>query len=243
MADHPEEAAARHFAPDRAAFLRRQAGQAGFADTLLAEARTAGAVEELFAYQLDFGAPPRLLASASLRADAPQRVNAYSRRFHRIDPLLNAPPCHVRCITRAQIADPAYRRICYEAPRFSDKLSFAWNSGTTRRVLSFYRTRAGDALEVAALARLAEHALLALESSHAAATGDAIAQIEARLAERLPDLTVRERSVCARTIAGHSAKQIARALGIAPASVLTYRQRAYRRLGISSAGGLVAWCL
>ena len=232
-----------HFAPDRAIQLRQQAGSAAFAGALLSEARTAGAVEELFAYQVDGEAAPQALASASTRADASCRVAAYRGVFHALDPLLQAPPTDVRCIRLSDIRNPAYRHICYEVPRFTDKLSFAWHSGRSRRVLSFYRSRPGDALEVAALARLAEHALLALDGHSQVEGGDGIARLETRLAERLPELTARERSVCARTIAGESAKQIARALAISPASVLTYRQRAYRRYDIASAGALVARCL
>jgi DNA-binding CsgD family transcriptional regulator len=50
-----------------------------------------------------------------------------------------------------------------------------------------------------------------------------------------PQLSQRERQVCARTLAGWTAKQIGRALGLRTATVLTYRQRAYQRFGFRSA--------
>lgn len=57
-------------------------------------------------------------------------------------------------------------------------------------------------------------------------------QLEARFAARHPNLTAREREVCARAALGLSVEATARELGIAKSSVLTYRQRAYQRLGV-----------
>lgn len=102
-------------------------------------------------------------------------------------------------------------------------------------VLSFYRRRAGDhALQ--RLAGLANLGLTALARSVPDMAGAAsIGRIDARIAAVYPQLTRRERQVCVRTLAGWSARAIAATLGIGPASVLTYRQRAYRRLGFSCA--------
>jgi len=55
-------------------------------------------------------------------------------------------------------------------------------------------------------------------------------------------LPPREREVCAGILRGLSMKAVARELGIAASSAITYRRRAYRRLGVSSAAGLVARC-
>jgi DNA-binding CsgD family transcriptional regulator len=59
-------------------------------------------------------------------------------------------------------------------------------------------------------------------------------QLDARFAARHPNLTERERQVCARAALGMSVEATARELGIAKSSVLTYRQRAYQRLGVRS---------
>jgi DNA-binding CsgD family transcriptional regulator len=59
-------------------------------------------------------------------------------------------------------------------------------------------------------------------------------QIEARFAARYSNLTTRERQVCARAAVGMSVEATGRELGIAKSSVLTYRQRAYQRLGVRS---------
>lgn len=58
-------------------------------------------------------------------------------------------------------------------------------------------------------------------------------ELEQRFAQRYRSLTQRERQVCARAAVGMSVEQTALDLGIAKTSVLTYRQRAYQRLGVA----------
>jgi DNA-binding CsgD family transcriptional regulator len=70
-----------------------------------------------------------------------------------------------------------------------------------------------------------------------------IDDIEMRLKAACPILSGRERSVCARTVAGVTAEGIAIDLGIKQSSVLTYRRRAYERLNISTAHQLSAMLL
>jgi DNA-binding CsgD family transcriptional regulator len=66
------------------------------------------------------------------------------------------------------------------------------------------------------------------------------AQLEVRFATRYSNLTTRELQVCARAAMGMSVEDTARELGIAKSSVLTYRQRAYQRLGVRSPFELAA---
>jgi DNA-binding CsgD family transcriptional regulator len=65
-------------------------------------------------------------------------------------------------------------------------------------------------------------------------------KLEERFATRFGALTVREREVCARAVLGMSVEVTARDLGIAPTSVLTYRHRAYQKLGVRSSVQLCA---
>lgn len=62
-----------------------------------------------------------------------------------------------------------------------------------------------------------------------------IGTIEHRLGSTFEDLTGRERAVCARTMVGMTAEAIGLDLGISPASVLTYRRRAYGRYAFTHA--------
>lgn len=70
-----------------------------------------------------------------------------------------------------------------------------------------------------------------------------VPEIERRLEIIGKGLTTREREVCARTIVGISAEGAGLDLGISTASVLTYRQRAYRRANVSNAMQLAALVL
>jgi DNA-binding CsgD family transcriptional regulator len=67
-----------------------------------------------------------------------------------------------------------------------------------------------------------------------------VAQLEERFATRYGSLTFRERQVCARAAIGMTVEATALELGVARTSVLTYRQRAYQRLGVASALELCA---
>jgi len=66
-------------------------------------------------------------------------------------------------------------------------------------------------------------------------TREAIDEIESRFGRRFPALTLRERQTCARAAVGMTAAGAALDLGIAVSSILTYRKRAYQRLGVTSA--------
>lgn len=55
-------------------------------------------------------------------------------------------------------------------------------------------------------------------------------------------LSDRERAVCLGMLEGKKAEQIAADLQVAPSSIITYRRRAYAKLGINSRGSLFAIC-
>jgi DNA-binding CsgD family transcriptional regulator len=67
---------------------------------------------------------------------------------------------------------------------------------------------------------------------------EAVEELEKRFLRHCPTLTPRECQVCARAVVGMTADGAALELGIGLASVLTYRKRAYRRLGVTSAAEL-----
>jgi DNA-binding CsgD family transcriptional regulator len=64
--------------------------------------------------------------------------------------------------------------------------------------------------------------------------------IEQRLAALPAGLSARECEVCARAVAGITIEGTALDLDIRKTSVITYRQRAYQKLGVSSLNQLVA---
>ncbi|MEC3947813.1 helix-turn-helix domain-containing protein [Sphingobium sp. HWE2-09] len=65
-------------------------------------------------------------------------------------------------------------------------------------------------------------------------------RIAQRLGRQYPRLTDRERIVCGYTLAGYTAEGISLILGIGISTIVTYRRRAYSRLGVSNANQLIA---
>lgn len=59
------------------------------------------------------------------------------------------------------------------------------------------------------------------------------------LENRFPQLTKREREVCALTIVGNMTQKISEVLDLSLNTVVTYRRRAYDKLGVSYAYALV----
>jgi DNA-binding CsgD family transcriptional regulator len=80
---------------------------------------------------------------------------------------------------------------------------------------------------------------------------DLIAQLVIRHFDNAPDtayapalsaLSARERAVCLGILQGQKTESIAGEMGLSPATVVTYRKRAYQKLGVSSRAGLFALC-
>lgn len=215
---------------------------------MLNAAQKHGTVEEVFAYRVAGGGLPEVMASSSELADVEARVSLYTRRFHPFDPAAHAGSRvpsgsgFAEQVSAAQIARRDYRASCFERPRFTDKLCFGWRLHDQWLMVSFYRRRADGLAQTRQLAALASVALTAF--AHQATRRNLAAlplaqRLERRIARAYPQLTPREREVCARSLAGSTAEQIADELGVARTSVLTYRQRAYHRLEISQSSALL----
>ncbi|MFD0847063.1 helix-turn-helix transcriptional regulator [Sphingosinicella xenopeptidilytica] len=226
--------------PDIGAALVEAVGTPVFGTLMLDAARSVAGVDEIFAYHVRDGQRPVALSSISERGDHDRRARHYAERFYHHDPVVHARQRtaagrgFIACVRAAEIGLRDYRAICFEQPRFADKLCFGWRGAGRAIVLSFYRRR--DSEGTAALAALANVGLTALaRQAVPASESNLVERLETRIARAFPALTLRERQVAARTIAGWTAERTADALDIRPSSVLTYRQRAYQRLGFSGA--------
>lgn len=125
---------------------------------------------------------------------------------------------------------PAYRTRFFDAPALTGKFAVLIVGERLRLVLNLYWHH--DAIEKNDLASLlARLALMHFE-----------ARPENSLPAPLTALSERERAVCLGILEGKKAEQIAADLGVAPSSVITYRRRAYAKLGINSRGSLFAIC-
>jgi LuxR family transcriptional regulator, activator of tox operons len=196
-----------------------------------------GAPQYLFA-----AAPParaRFAAAASLR---------YAARFWRRDPMLgrlaDRPGTDVRIARQSAdaIPDDEYRHWCYEVGGVVERISLL--GGERPLLVSGYRLQGEPAPATGPLAAYAP-VLIAAVARHrglvAAGTEAADrAAIEARLADMDLGLTERERQTVAGILLGRTQQEIADDLSVAVSTVITYRRRAYQRLGVADRRALAA---
>lgn len=214
----------------------------------------------IFAYEFD--ARPRTVSVADHRGGRFLRDVAarYAMHFYALDgnraiiggshgkPPRDALMLHQQ--QRAEIENEAYRTACYTQPNVSDRLSLlvqpvdsVWLSINLYRDSAYGVFQPGELERVENLAHLFAHAAkghYALNGQHQ--QGSAAAML-ARVRRACPALTPRELDVLRGTLEGATAAEIARQMGVKPASVATYQKRAYARLGISSQRQLFALCM
>ncbi|MBN9081820.1 MAG: hypothetical protein BGP04_10230 [Rhizobiales bacterium 62-17] len=148
-------------------------------------------------------------------------------------------------INARDVDDRAYRNECYGAVNLNHRLSIVETRDDHVMRLNFYR-RCGHDFRDEDIDCLAEMAdlLLALVWRHdyesrPKPVQDLEWQFSERLAALAPALTARERQVCALVALGLTSEGISLRLNIGLNTVLTYRKRAYARLGISSQNELM----
>lgn len=177
---------------------------------------------------------------------------AYAGQFHESDPNRDAlfegeggAPIMLPSFA-PRMYGARYRRIFFNDSDIVDKCATAIWVDDTCFYVNFYRItsqgRFGDA-ERARLQTIAP-AIGASVARHfqQAVTASPDQNLAALFATRAPlsALTPRERDVCRRILLGLSSEAISGALGISLHSTLTYRKRAYERLGICSQNELFA---
>ncbi|GCL64009.1 helix-turn-helix transcriptional regulator [Pseudaquabacterium pictum] len=181
------------------------------------------------------GQTPVLLAAASRQGDAAQVAGQryLAGQHHRLDLQLHAPalaPGQLGlCSQQAdQLPSAQWRHDCYATVGLASRLSLLMpDSDAGCTVFSAYRPVQVRDSDDAALARLGDQAALL-----AAALQRHLALTAVKPVDPLHALSVRERQVVDAILAGHSAKQAGRTLGLSPTSVATYRQRAFTKLGV-----------
>lgn len=171
---------------------------------------------------------------------------AYAGQFHESDPNRDAL---FEGEGRALIVLPSfaprmygarYRKIFFNDSNIVDKCATAIWTGDTCFYVNFYRITAQGRFGEAERARLQviAPAIGASVARHFQQTATATPDqsLAALFATRAPlsALTPREQEVCRHILLGLSSEAISQALGISLHSTLTYRKRAYGRLGISS---------
>jgi DNA-binding CsgD family transcriptional regulator len=166
-------------------------------------------------------------------------AGAYLDGWYLKDPLLpellSAEPnaVSVRRLDEVEAGmQPDYREIFFEAPGMLAKTTALATGDSLRLFVSLYQTREGAVPVDTDLARLAGRlTLLHFERVE-----------ETDLPPPLAALSEREQAVCLGILSGRKAETIAADLGVAASTVITYRKRAYAKLGITSRAGLFAIC-
>ncbi|WGD51648.1 helix-turn-helix transcriptional regulator [Bradyrhizobium sp. CB1650] len=171
---------------------------------------------------------------------------AYAGQFHESDPNRDAlfegegsAPIVLPSFA-PRMYGARYRKIFFADSGIVDKCATAIWVDDTCFYVNFYRIVAQGRFSDAQLARLQTiaPAIGASVARHfqQATTAAPDQTLAALFATRAPlaTLTPREREVCRRILLGFSSEAISQSLGISLHSTLTYRKRAYERLGISS---------
>lgn len=175
---------------------------------------------------------------------------AYAGQFHESDPNRDAL---FEAEGSAPIMLPAfaprmygarYRKIFFQDSGIVDKCATAIWIEDTCFYVNFYRIAAQGRFRDAERVRLqaiapAIGASVARHFQQSAAPEQSLAGLFATRAP-LASLTPREQEVCRHILLGLSSEAISQGLGISLHSTLTYRKRAYERLGISSQNELFA---
>jgi DNA-binding CsgD family transcriptional regulator len=134
----------------------------------------------------------------------------------------------------------SYRKLFFDDARIVDKIAAAFWVDTICFYVNFYRTVDQGKFTRSETARLAglAPALTAIVARHCQVedVADLTRKLERLFATtgRFVALTPREKEVCLRILSGYSSQAISAELGVSLHSTLTYRKRAYEKLGISS---------
>ncbi|MBN8938151.1 MAG: helix-turn-helix transcriptional regulator [Rhizobiales bacterium] len=231
-----------------------QIGHSHFDTGLLDLSRSAVGADHVTAFATTAGGGIRTVAAENggPRSVARAVAGRYVQHHWRGDPvarLLSERAGEDRRVVVDMDADDVekgdYRRECYAAIHLDHRLTVAeCRNGRTMR-LNFYRGRGADFRDedIGCVGGMADMLLAMLwrhdEAMAVQPADDVEACFKARLARLEPALSERERQVCALIGLGVTSEGIGLRLDIGLNTVLTYRKRAYARLGISSQNELM----
>jgi DNA-binding CsgD family transcriptional regulator len=143
-----------------------------------------------------------------------------------------------------EISEKGYRRECYSNLDLVDRFSILRKRNQTTLRLNLYRSKASGRFSEAQIGAIVDVSgpLFALITKHhdlGQPQEPAPDAARRRLSLAEPTLTPRELDVCVGIICGQTSEAIALSLGLSINTVLTYRKRAYSRLGISTQNELM----
>ncbi len=194
--------------------------------------------------------PPHLIAHC-IEGGLANRMDDYLQRYFRRDPIARAIEAAsedgatvVLRVGPEDIDETEYRRPFYDEAAVVERLSFVQRLADRWLVMNIARRAPAPSFSDDELTAFASLSQLLLPVVARQAELDpapqrphilGVEEIEERFATQFPELSPRERQVCARTVVGMTSEATALCLNIGIGSVQTYRKRAFQRLEICSA--------
>ena len=228
-------------------------GRSSFPQTLIDTLRAVANVGHCMVFALEDERSARCALGIGNIGIGPDLGVAYSEHFHLADPNREAifrersapSPIVLPSFSRRMYSE-SYRKIFFEHAGIVDKIAIAVWVGSTCFYVNFYRTAAQGRFSNEEAGRLSSVAPVvgAMVARHCQedVAADPLQKLQTLFAVSAPfaNLTRREKDVCLRILSGYSSEAISADLGISRHSTLTYRKRAYDKLGISSQNELFA---
>ncbi len=226
-------------------------GSEGFATAATAAVKQLTPVDRFYVFDIDRGKGGVRPLIHVCEPEKPHVADGmYARQFLPQDPIQQAMDAtaepqatvQIRVVPRDIVAQ-RYRRML-EHSDIVERVSFVRRAGPGWRCMTVARRRGNGGFAKDELRLLSGFARLlmpmidrneALAGHGSLSTRGAIEELESRFGRLFPALTRRERETCARAAVGITAEGAALDLGIGVSSILTYRKRAYQRLGVTSA--------
>lgn len=231
-------------------------GSPAFPNALLDALRTLAGVELCSVFLRDRGEHVELIFAHGELPGVPgfplRASHAYARSYWRSDRqlarLVQAPPGVPVVIRRraCDIADPAYRAVCYDRAGVAERVSIL-SPGRPCFAVNGYRTSGSSPFSAQDVERLELHAglLIAALRQHlrveqaCGPVGNETA-LAGRLATLDYGLSAREAEIVAALMLGETQEGIAAAKRLSATTVITYRRRAYGKLGVANRRDLMA---
>jgi DNA-binding CsgD family transcriptional regulator len=234
----------------------KSVGTESYAQSCLAFLEKSLYAEHWAVFRFRTGSPLKCLATASVhhQTDALANIDRFVGRCHSVDPSVKAASKQTFATTLAKLdindIDDMQYRNCFELTRVRERVSLFSRIGNDFYQVSAFRGPRSSRFTPAEMNFFAALAQILLTTAlkHEVLLGQQrgtfchldIRGIERLLKMRWPTLSNRESEVCARAVVGKTIESTSMDLKVQRTSVITYRQRAFQKLGISRTIELVA---
>jgi LuxR family transcriptional regulator, activator of tox operons len=238
-------------------------GTDAFGEELFNAAHLALACEHLTAFETVGDSQPKLILAMEMtgQTTVSRITDRYLKGCWQMDPINDVDRrgydiengiISLRSVEETRNCD--YRRQCFTTSdwlvvgqKLSERISIARRDGNRTIRVSFHRARdrRQTADEAIGIIASAANILLPLVMRHASNIAARVQQPRGYdsfldiMRDRFPAMPLREREVCSGIAAGMTSEGIGLTVGVSVNTVLTYRKRAYARLGISSQNELL----